>query len=364
MDWNQLPGSVLGLVFGFLSVFDVIGCCHRVSRSWKQTRAAWTSLDLSPANNDPVVAHAILRATLCRQVSALQIEATLAEQVGSELSNLKSLRLDTNHYREENAKPNCSELARCFPRLEMLDLGNYFVQHSLELKALGSSVPLLRELDLTNIFFDRDMIDFNQFQCLEALTLDIGLSDVDLEMLCTLRLRKLDIAGYDITDAGLIQVGSMKTLEVFRLAKSPHITNTGLQNLQNLPGLRALRFGADQLTDEGLRHLAKFHASLRDLDLSFCKITGTGFDEQFGAAKFMELESLNLRYCSKLQSIGTLRHAPKLESLDLQGCGLLARDQVLLLVDDAAKLKRLNLSECWSLSKADLASLTNRGWLL
>jgi hypothetical protein len=79
--------------------------------------------------------------------------------------------------------------------------------------------------------------------------------DEDLGQLRRLQgLKRLDCNGTKITDAGLVHVGGITSLQWLWLADTP-VTDAGLAHLKGLTGLRELWLNGTGITDAGLAHL-------------------------------------------------------------------------------------------------------------
>ena len=70
-----------------------------------------------------------------------------------------------------------------------------------------------------------------------------------------------------ITDAGMVHIGSIKSLQTLSVARSP-ISDSGLQHLKELTALRYLYLNDTKVTNEGVKQLQASlpnlsHATLR-----------------------------------------------------------------------------------------------------
>jgi hypothetical protein len=80
-------------------------------------------------------------------------------------------------------------------------------------------------------------------------------SDSDLELLQALPgLRKLSLQGAKITDQGLTHLKGLDALEELVLFGT-EVTDTGLQHLTPLPRLRSLDLGKTKVSDPGMAHV-------------------------------------------------------------------------------------------------------------
>jgi hypothetical protein len=100
-------------------------------------------------------------------------------------------------------------------------------------------------------------------------------TDTDLELLQALTgVRTLNLYGTRVTDAGLKHVGGLNSLQTLYLNDTP-VTDAGLPHLQGLTGLKELGLDRTRVTDEGLPQLKKL-AALNKLVLGGPQITDRG----------------------------------------------------------------------------------------
>jgi hypothetical protein len=90
-------------------------------------------------------------------------------------------------------------------------------------------------------------------------------------------LEALSLAGTDITDAGLINIKSLRFLKALNLADT-QITDTGLKVLKELPDLQFLSIANTKITDAGLAHVKEVKA-LWWLRLDRTAVTDAGLNE-------------------------------------------------------------------------------------
>lgn len=149
----------------------------------------------------------------------------------------------------------------------------------------------IRKIWLTNR--DVSIVDLKQLRSLSALTslvlngnpriTDAGL--VELSSIKTLRWLYLGQTG--ITDAGLSHVNRLTELESLDLSGTA-ISPQALKSLPNLEKLRELLLENTKLTDAGLVHLANFPGLIR-LDLSSTRITNAGLRHLLGLPQLKEV---------------------------------------------------------------------------
>lgn len=347
-----LSPSILGLVFGCLTVQETLACCHYVSKTWRKVKACWHKLDLldfAPRYTDAqrlVYCEQIFQASELAQVCDVFLVAhpDVLFLCALRVPNLRALRLA--------GQDATLGSILVFPRLRVLDLAQCGLVNSEELEYL-CLLPELRELDLSNHSFrkqasrhleklsaleilhllvgelDLDQIKFGNFSSLHWLALD-GCLDTDLVHPTLIgALRQLEVRCDGISDAGVAHLKMLVSLTHLELTFAHRITDLGLGHLSGLSALQHLTFtGSRQVTDEGLKSLTGLVA-LQYLDLSFSrKLTGTGL---IHLSQMQVLGTLYLFDCDKLTNLESMPLLPA--------------------------LKRLNLGECYNLTDASLSSL-------
>jgi hypothetical protein len=179
------------------------------------------------------------------------------------------------------------------------------------------------------------------------------------------KLRRLNLHGTKIGDAGLEHIAGVTTLEVLNVG-STLTTDVGLERLTMLTRLKELTMGGNELGDAGLQALRQMHG-LTYLDLSgrqgtdknvwTIAMTDAGLEAVLTLTELRELrfacvsigvgiEGQRLAEVSPLvvtpkwlERIGALG---KLERLKLQGCGRIGDDSVKTLASMRA-LKEVDL---------------------
>jgi internalin A len=97
------------------------------------------------------------------------------------------------------------------------------------------------------------------------------IGDTTVAILGTLQhLEHVNIAGSDITDAGLRSLAALRDLQVLCLAGCPNITDQGLVSLAKIEGLRVLYLEYTKVTEKGIAALAGLK-ELRTLTLMGCR---------------------------------------------------------------------------------------------
>jgi formylglycine-generating enzyme required for sulfatase activity/dsDNA-binding SOS-regulon protein len=146
------------------------------------------------------------------------------------------------------------------------------------------------------------------------------------------------LSGTQITDAGLVHLAGLTSLESLRL-KGTQVTDAGLVHLKGLTELRSLFLNGTQVTDAGLVHL-KGLTSLEKLYLRYTQVTDTGLEHLKGLTN---LETLALSR-TQVTDAG-LVHLAGMTKLK----GLSLNDQVtdagLEHLKGLTKLEGLNLNE-------------------
>jgi hypothetical protein len=174
-------------------------------------------------------------------------------------------------------------------RMWGLDLSNTGLTDA-SLRHLGS-LPHIHDLSLGNVDPRLDPhgpnLPQNQFT-------DAGL--VHLKGLTS--LQGLHLGGLPVTDAGLETIKDLPNLGGLYLDRT-RVSGPGLGRLKSLPGLAVLYFDGSNVTDEGLAHL-KGATNLQFLSLVKVPLTGRG--------------------------LTPLKALPKLNRLDVKGCGLSFED--------------------------------------
>jgi internalin A len=89
-------------------------------------------------------------------------------------------------------------------------------------------------------------------------------------------LQALNLAGRQVTGAGLKELAALKKLQGLYL-RGTQITDAGLKELTGLNNLQTLNLSKTHITDAGLKELA----ALRNLQVSFLNdgVTGPGVEE-------------------------------------------------------------------------------------
>jgi hypothetical protein len=235
--------------------------------------------------------------------------------------------------------------------IESLDLGDLGVTD----EELVNLCPLvsLKNLALYNDFFDH------------------SLTGVTLDRLSTLvNLETLDLDSNHISARELWRLAGLRKLKSIRLFNNP-LGGAGIEALLLLPKLESLYVHADHLVDADLAHFAflRFHPALNTLLLLGNEITDDGLVHLAGMHNIETLNLLGnqlttgagLKYVARMRGLRTLdvsnfrifssnknvieakniallADAPVLESLNLAGLGLTDGDLV-----QVAKVRRLKV---------------------
>ncbi len=119
------------------------------------------------------------------------------------------------------------------------------------------------------------------------------------------QLKKLEIWGRLVTDAGMENLKGLTRLQELDFGGCAGVTDAGLQHVKQLTQLQKLRLGI-QTTDAGLEHV-KGLTQLKDLDLSDTKVTDAGLQHLKGSTQLtkLDLRKTNVTY----DRVQDLRHA-------------------------------------------------------
>ena len=149
-----------------------------------------------------------------------------------------------------------------------------------DLAALGSMPPALLEKIANALNISAEELTPVNLSAVAGLHLDEGgLSDGDLAYLAKLQnLRSLNLAGNQITDAGVLHLAGMVALQWLTLSGCRQVTAAGLAQLSRLKALQRLHISGAPITDAGVACLAKLK-SLRWLKVEDSRMTDSGFRE-------------------------------------------------------------------------------------
>ena len=175
-----------------------------------------------------------------------------------------------------------------------------------------------------------DTLDFlKDYTFLEKLDIDC-IYDHDYSFLSILlHLKHLGI-GASIKQSNTIDLSNQQELETLSINWRKKIA--GLDNSTKLSSLT--------LADFKEKDLQKIEALKTLIEL---RIKTGSIESLSGADKLINLRSLNIGNCKKLQSIKAINHLPNLKELDLDACpNINDYDEV----TDLPNLKTLNLTDC------------------
>ena len=156
---------------------------------------------------------------------------------------------------------------------------------------------------------------------IEADFRGLTIGDSALEYLIGLRrVRSILLNETGVTDAGMVTVGKVATLQNVDL-RDCTISNAGLEPLAELSQLKALRLsgksGATSVDDDGLVHVAKMK-NLKVLMLDFLWISEVGLEQLTG------LDKLEEQYLAKTlvgdDALATMSQFPRLKKLRISQC--------------------------------------------
>ena len=323
--------------------------------------------------------------TVCnlKTLQTLKLDGCLCVSDVTHLSRLTQLReLSLSHSQVSDLEPltplpltkltldNNSSLT------DLSALAHMFTLHHLSLsrcdslpdKALKSLVGLkqLRTMDLsfcTSLTVD-GLCTLSDLTGLKELDFtDTRADDEVLHVLCrSLELESLQLCGCDITDVGLRNLASQRSLRYLNLEGCQSISNLGpLEKLVSL--LELDLYDCQDISDQSLVHLSGL-VRLQKLDLRFTDITEAGLSalrplaelrdldlspdmpmSDVGLQAIGQLSSLReLRLCKSISDAGleALSRLTGIRTLDLSGCGV--ADKGLRAVASLSALHTLNLS--------------------
>ena len=141
------------------------------------------------------------------------------------------------------------------------------------------------------------------------------LTEADLKKVTHLDLRGTKILGAtEITDEGLKEVAKLQQLTSLNLRDNTKITNTGLKEVAKLEKLTWLHLSNTVITNADLKELAKLQ-KLKSLNLNSTQITDAGLKE---LAKLQKLELLFLN-STKVTKAGVAELKKALPNCEILG---------------------------------------------
>ncbi|MEC7839151.1 MAG: hypothetical protein VX777_03830, partial [Chlamydiota bacterium] len=230
------------------------------------------------------------------------------------------------------------------------------------LKRISEHLPELNQLLIRSaIITDAGLVHISKLTSLNSLDLSDcqQITDAGLEHLSKLTsLKSLDLLFCTvITGAGLEHLSKLLSLKSLGLSLNGSITEAGLAHLSKLTSLELLVLSnSEEITDAGLAHLSKLPL-LESLNLSNCrKITDKGLEH---LSKLHLLYSLDLSDCQQITGTG-LEHLSKLISLQSLGLSFFRKikDAGLANISKLTSLKSLDLSSCEQITDALLEHLS------
>jgi Leucine-rich repeat (LRR) protein len=181
-------------------------------------------------------------------------------------------------------------------------------------------------------------------------------------------LKELKLTSLPVTDAGIIGLERIATLEVLSLAVCEHITSVTC--LRGCAALRELILDGTSVTDAGIAGLEsivtltklslggcnritsvsslRHSPALRELNISYTRVTAAGIE---GLDEIRTLQCLKAGASAQLDA-STLRRCRSLREVDLSGSD--ATDAVLAALAGMSTLEALKLSYCYHLRDVSL----------
>ena len=160
----------------------------------------------------------------------------------------------------------------------------------IELQKLGATVEYQEtEGGLSNALL-RNLVGDEALPVVEIYFLRTEVTDAGLVHLKGMRsLEVVDLRCTQVSDAGLVHLKGMRSLEVVDL-RSTQVSDAGLVHLKGLTSLEVLYVNNTKITDAGLEHL-KGLSSLEGLSLLGTQVTDAGLEHLKGLSS---LEWMNL----------------------------------------------------------------------
>ena len=237
---------------------------------------------------------------------------------------------------------------------------------SLELSGKGTHFGLRHLADLSNlqelsINSRKDYpIDAKSLGHLADLTdlqsLDFGYCEITDEAMPIIgkfrELRRLDLRGSRITDAGMAQLSDLGKIKDLNLGDCEAVTDAGIRVISNFRDLKSLSLTGTQLTDAGISAFHS-HSGLNNLSMAGTHILDEGVASLIELTNLKTLDLSNTAVTDQaMKSIQVLDALTvlNLSATEITGLGLEA-------IDLPPRLRHLYLSET-SLSDSALKSLT------
>jgi hypothetical protein len=246
-----IPVTIIGQIYGYLDVLDVIRGCRTVSKHWGQCKAQWEKLKVP---------------SWCLRMIQNQLV----------IKKLSSIHL----------------------------IGDVQDEHMCHIGLF----PHLHDIDLScSHVTDQGLAYIGSLEHLRVLDNCTKITDRGLESIAFLeKLQTLDLWGCKITDRGLETIGSIRQLRSLDIGWNHNITDRGLASIARLTQLRDLSLHeCVSITDQGLASITTL-TQLQSLDLSDCtQITDRGICYIRCIA---QLSHLDLRRCTGIRDTGDREH--------------------------------------------------------
>lgn len=286
-------------------------------------------------------------------------DMNLSLAFSSDLPNLKILDLSLC---KQITDSSTGRIAQYLKNLEVLELGGCSNITNTSLLLIAWGLKKLKRLNLRSCWNLSDQgighlagmskelskaegnpaLEYLGLQDCQRLT-DEALKHI-AEGLTSLKVINLSFC-VSITDSGLKYLAKMLTLEELNLRACDNISDIGIAYLTE-GGSRISSLDVsfcDKIGDQALQHLSQGLFHLKSLSLSACNITDDGLKQI--AKSVHELETLNIGQCQRITDVGLKSISEQLvnlKAIDLYGCVRLTTEGLELIMK-MPKLEKLNL---------------------
>merc|ERR1712137_326628 len=215
----------------------------------------------------------------------------------------------------KTAKKNLSQIAHMIPWIRRLDLSGCFV-HEEALKYFLRSIEGLEELIFDRCTLDDEVLAATFGECSTLQT--ISFSSSTKKKLAS----PITISSKYVGDKAMVAIirSNADYLQSLNLSNCTRVSDKTLQAIQRYcKRLKHLRFRNTSISDKGLRKLAMSSLQLETLDLSYCtKISSGGFQQLVKSACMASLIELDV-YSSAELLLEEI--PPNCKRLEVLSCG-------------------------------------------